>query len=113
MAFFLKQLLAFCVLAGMASAVMHENAHSDHETCAQTHEHSDHHDHDHHPLPDDCKDHDGAPHHHHCCNFPIADRPSLDRHVFTSFNESLLEISNECSLIPDEPFFSMDKPPLI
>ncbi len=112
MAFFLKQLIAFCVLAGMASAVMHENVHSDHKTCAQTHEHSDHHGHDH-PLPDDCEDHEGSPHHHHCCHFPIADRPSLDRHAFTSFHGRLLEIPNETSLIPDEPVFGMDKPPLI
>lgn len=113
MSFLIKQFLAFCVLAGMASAVMHENAHSDHESCAQTHEHHDHHGHDHHPLPDDCEDHDSSPHHHHCCHIPIADRPSLDRHAPASFHGRLLEISTECSLIPDEPFFSMDKPPLI
>jgi hypothetical protein len=110
MAFLLKQLLAFCVLAGLASAVVHENGHLDHDHCAHTH---DHHGHDHHPLPDDCEDHDSTPHHHHCCHHPIADRPSLDQYAFASFHGSLLEISIERSLIPDEPFFSMDKPPLI
>ncbi|MCE2960399.1 MAG: hypothetical protein ACK47H_03585 [Akkermansiaceae bacterium] len=113
MAFFLKQFLAFCVLAGMASAVMHENTHSDHESCAQTHEHHDHHDHDHHPNPDDCENHDSTPHHHHCCHFPVADRPSIDRCYLATFHGSLLKISVETSLIPDEPFFSLDKPPLI
>jgi len=113
MGLFNKRLLVFCVLAGMASAMMHENTHYDHETCAQTHEHHDHHDHDHHPNPDDSEDHETTPHHHHCCQFPVADRPSIDRCSLATFHGRLLKISIETSLIPDEPFFSLDKPPLI
>jgi hypothetical protein len=113
MAFFLKRLLAFCALAGMASAVIHEEAHSNRQSYTHTHDHDDHHGHDHHPLPSDCEDHDSTPHHHHCCHFPVADRPSLDHHALAIFHGILLEISTERSLIPDEPFFSMDKPPLI
>ena len=112
MAFYLKQLLAFCVLAGIASAAIHGNAHTHRERCTQSHGQHNHEGHDHHSLPDDCNDHDCTPHHH-CCHLPVADRPSLDRQVLASFQESLMAISAEHSLIPDEPVFSLDKPPLI
>jgi hypothetical protein len=43
----------------------------------------------------------------------VADRPSIDRCSLATFHGRLLKISIETSLIPDEPFFSLDKPPLI
>ncbi len=107
MAFFLKQLLAFCVLAGMATAVMHGDSHADRESCTQSHEHQHQHD-----LPDSCKDHDCTPHHH-CSHLAVADRSSHERQALASFQESLMEISTEHCLFPDEPVFSLDKPPLI
>jgi hypothetical protein len=111
MGYHLKWLMAFCICAGMASAMIHENIHADHDHCGDAHEH--HHD-DFPTHPDDCQDHeDGGPHHRHCCHSPIADRPSQDRPTFVIFHGRLLEISSEHSLIPDEPFFSLDKPPLI
>lgn len=112
MASFIKQLLAFCVIAGMASAVLHETTHSDSKQCSESHHHHDH-DHDHGNLPESSHDHDCAPHHHHCCHIPVADRPSIDSHSLSFSEVRLLEISFEHSLIPDEPFFSLDKPPLI
>jgi hypothetical protein len=103
----LKRFLAFCILAGMATAAMHGSAHTDREICTESHGH-----HDHPGPPDGCKDHDSAPHHH-CCHLAVADRPSSGRISLTAFQGSLMKISNEHSLIPDEPVFSLDKPPLI
>jgi hypothetical protein len=113
MAFFIKQFLTFCALAGMATAVIHKNVHPDHDGCAHSHEHHDHGGHDHHPQPNDHDDHDGSQHHHHCCHIPVADRPTLDHQALITFHRGLLGIPSERSLIPDEPFFSLDKPPLI
>lgn len=118
MTFFCKLTLALCVFAGMATASLCEYVHLTSEVCADAHphdHHNDHHHHDgHHPQPDDCGDHDGTPHHHHhCLQLPVADRPTLDRYALATFQGDLMKISVETSLIPDEPFFSLDKPPLI
>jgi hypothetical protein len=110
MSVILKQLFALCIIAGMVTAAMHGSAHADRESCTQSHDHHDHHDHP--SAPENCKDHDCTPHHH-CSHLTVADRPSSGRLSLTAFHGSLMKISTEHSLIPDEPVFSLDKPPLI
>ncbi len=113
MPFLHKVTLALCVFAGMAAASLCEHNHFAHDSPCVEHTHDDHHDH-HHPQSGDCEDHDGTSHHHHhCLQLPVADRPSLDHYALATLGGDLLKISVETSLIPDEPFFSLDKPPLI
>jgi len=64
-------------------------------------------------LPSDPDDQDSAPHHHHCCHVPSADRVLDSTALKVTFHEILLEISTDHSLAPDEPVYSLDKPPLI
>lgn len=116
MSFLHKLILIFCVFAGMAIATVCKYDHFGHEACVKiySHEHHHHHGENHTQPEEDCEDHDRNPHHHHhCLQLPVADSPSLDRHAIASFNGRLLEISTERSLIPDRPFFALDKPPLI
>jgi len=113
-----RLLLCFCVFAGMASGMVHTTTHDSHDDCAHAHSH-DHHDHHDHEgsgdpsQPEDASDHPDTHHHHDCCHYPAADRPSLAITMPCSFLTDLVEISTDRSLVPDEPLFLLDKPPLI
>lgn len=110
MPFVTRLLLCLCVLAGMATGMVHSTVHEGHDDCAHSHSHE-HHDHDGDPShPADDSD---TPHHHECCHYPAADRPLMALALPCSFLSRLVEISTERSLAPDEPLFLLDKPPLI
>jgi hypothetical protein len=110
-----KLVIALCVFAGMATAGLCEYHHVAHDHHTADHFHDDHDSHhDSHSQPGDCENHDEAPHHHHhCLQLPVADRPAVDHYAFAVFHVDLMKIPAEISLIPDEPVFSLDKPPLI
>jgi hypothetical protein len=73
--------------------------------CESDHRNSDGGDHDHNGDP--------APHHHACCHLPSADRATDPLSLRIGFECVLVEIAPDCSLVPDEPVFALDKPPLI
>lgn len=105
----LKLLIAFCVTAGMATGMSHKTNHGSHNECAAHHSSDDGGDsHD-----EDPGDPDAPPHHHDCCHFPSADRPLVGLSISCVFHSCLVEISTDRSLIPDEPVYALDKPPLI
>lgn len=88
----------------------HKYLHGSHDECAHHHtsSHTDSHQHD--DIDQDGKD---APvHHHDCCHFPSADR-TVTATLTYSFHSRLMEIIFERALSPEEPFFVLDKPPLI
>lgn len=106
-------ILSLCVLAGMASGMIHTAAHQSHDECAHSH-----HDHDatgdlSHSHSHDDSEHPDTPHHHDCCHYPSADQPMMEISLTCSFITDLVKISNEHSLVPEEPLFLLDKPPLI
>ncbi len=103
-----------CVFAGLGVGIVHGSLHAAADDCA-THCVSGHGDHG-----DSHDDHDGhdneggsAPHQHACCHPPSADRTSDSLALRISFQCMLVEISADRSLVPDEPVFALDKPPLI
>lgn len=71
----------------------------------------------HHENHGDSQDHDhesgSGPHQHACCKVPSADRAIDAISLTTGFLCVLVEISSERSLVPEEPVFALDKPPLI
>lgn len=78
---------------------------SGHGHHGDSHDSDDDHDHDH--------DGDSVPHQHTCCSLPSADRATETISLPTSFLCILVEIEADRPLVPDEPVFSLDKPPLI
>lgn len=113
-----------CVFAGLAVGIFHSNIHGATDDCA-THCVSGHgHDYDSHEHHDDDghdsqhnrkHDHEGGsvPHQHTCCLTLSADRATETISLHTDFLCMLVEIAAESSLVPDEPVFALDKPPLI
>ena len=106
-------LLSFCVLAGLANGMAHKGLHDSHDECAAQHSHD---------AGGTHGDHDGdaggsgeedAPHHHDCCHFPSADFALGGVSSMITFQPILVEIPTDVSLIPEEPVFALDKPPLI
>lgn len=108
-----RVLLSLCILAGFCSGMVHKGFHHSHDDCGAPHSHDadgDHGDHGGNVGGDEGKD---APHHHNCCHFPTADcTPDWISRIIT-FQPILVEISSDDSLIPEEPVFALDKPPLI
>jgi len=93
----------------MANGMVHKGVHDSHDECAAQHSH------DHggtQDAPDDGDSKD-APHHHDCCHFPSADFARDRVSAMASFQPILVGITADDSLIPDEPVFALDKPPLI
>jgi hypothetical protein len=101
-------LLMLCVFAGLATGLVHSYSHGAEDECAShcgsEHEKKTQTDHD---------DQEKVPHHHTCCHFPSADRTMDAAFLPVSFRAILVEIDTDESLIPEEPVFSLDKPPLI
>lgn len=58
-------------------------------------------------------DQEKAPRHHSCCHFPSADRTMEPAYLPVCFSALLVEIAIDESLAPEEPCFSLEKPPLI
>lgn len=119
-----RLLTMLCVFAGLAVGMLHSNIHGAMEECAthcvsgHGHDYDSHDDHDHggHDSHDhDKHDHEGdsVPHQHTCCLTPSADRATETISLQTDFLCMLVEIDAERSLVPDEPVFALDKPPLI
>ncbi len=106
MSFLTRLLLLLCVFAGLGTGIVHSYSHDEKDECA-SHCESDSHGSE---LP---SDQDSAPHHHHCCHVTSADRVLDSVAIKVAFQEILLEISTDHSLAPDEPVYSLDKPPLI
>lgn len=105
-----RLILFLCVSAGMAAGMVHSALHEGHDECVSHcdsgHDpHGEHHDHDHEPGT--------QPHDHGCCQLPSADRATDSFSLPTAFVTVLVEISADRSLVPDEPVFALDKPPLI
>lgn len=109
MSFLTRLLLALCVIAGMANGMLHMGTHEAHDACESQHSHEHGHTQDSHEEGDG-KD---APHHHHCCHFPSAVCALDVISTMTTFQPILVEIPTDVSLIPEEPVFALDKPPLI
>lgn len=101
--------LALCIFAGLATGMVHKTSHHTHDECAT--QHSSEHGGD--SQDDGHGDQDASPHHHDCCHFPSADRPMFGLSLSCIFQSRLVEISTDRSLVPDEPVFALDKPPLI
>jgi len=113
MSFIARLLLCLCVFAGMASGMIHTTSHDSHDECAHAHS-NDHHEGSTDPShPSHDSDHPDSPHHHDCCHYPAADRTTIAITMPCSFLTDLVEISADRSLVPDEPLFLLDKPPLI
>jgi len=102
-------LLMLCVFAGLGAGMAHGYIHGENHECAShcEPEHGNQQD------PADHDDHGSVPHHHDCCHFPSADRTTDSVFGAVVFRTILVEISADRSLTPDEPVFSLDKPPLI
>ena len=109
----LHVLLAFCIFAGLANGMVHKGLHDSHDECAAQHSHDSdgtHSDHDEDVDGNGGKD---SPHHHECCHFPNADCSLGGVSTCVLFQQILVGISADDSLIPEEPVFALDKPPLI
>jgi hypothetical protein len=107
--FLTRFLLMLCVFAGLGAGMAHGYVHGEKDECA-SHCQSDH---GNQQDPADQDDHGPVPHHHDCCHFPNADRTTDSIYGAVTFRTILVEIPTDCSLIPDEPVFALDKPPLI
>jgi ABC-type Zn2+ transport system substrate-binding protein/surface adhesin len=109
MSFLIRLLLALCAFAGMANGMVHKGVHDSHDECAAQHSH------DHGDTQDPHDDGDGkdAPDHHDCCHFPSADFALEGVSAMVTFQPILVAIRTDVSLIPEEPVFALDKPPLI
>ena len=113
MGIFLKAIVVLCMLIGMHSRPF---AADPCDVIAEMHEHDHHHEH---PVP--CGSHDEpcpSDHHHHhgagcfCSVMPMIDqRDHSIRLLAPCFGLSRMQ--NERESIPDGPFLSEDKPPLI
>lgn len=94
----------------MAHGTHHGAMHECASHCGTHHE-------NHHENHGDSQDHDheggSGPHQHACCKVPSADRAIDAISLPTGFLCVLVEISSERSLVPEEPVFALDKPPLI
>jgi hypothetical protein len=103
--------LMVCVSAGLGTGMIHGALHKVHDECVSHsdsdhgHHHGEHHDHDHDPGTE--------PHDHACCQLPSADRPKASFFLPSVFVAVLVEIAADRSLVPDEPVYALDKPPLI
>ena len=104
-----RLLLAICVFAGMANGVMHQGSHDSHDGCISGHSHS------HNDTQDthDEGDGKGTPHHHNCCHVPTAAFMTASDSPLLAFQPILVEIPTDVPLVPEEPVFALDKPPLI
>lgn len=111
MSFTFRLLLALCVSAGMASGMVHMSSHDAHDECAAQHSHD--HGGTHESHDDGDAGTEDAPHHHDCCHFPSADCALEVISAHRAFQHILVEIPTDVPLIPEEPVFSLDKPPLI
>ena len=107
--FLTRLLLLLCVFAGIGTGMVHSYSHGEKDECASHCESGSHGK----ELPSDHDEQDSAPHHHHCCHVKSADRVLDSMAMKVAFQEILLELSTDHSLAPDEPVFSLDKPPLI
>ena len=109
MSFLARLLIALCVFAGMASGMVHQVTHGSHDECAAQHSgcHGDTHD----THGDDGEK--DAPHHHHCCHIPTACFPLDGVSAPFTFQPILVEIPTDAPLMPEDPVFALDKPPLI
>jgi hypothetical protein len=92
--------------------MVHGYVHGEKDECA-SHCESDHRSQEEPADHDDHDDHGSAPHHHDCCHFPNADRTTDSVFGAVTFQTILVEIPTDRSLIPDEPVYALDKPPLI
>lgn len=96
-----------CVFAGLGASMVHGALHENHKDCVS------HCGHEHDGEQHDHEDPGTEPHHHACCHLPNADRVKNSFSLPTVFLAVLVEIAPDRSLVPDEPVFALDKPPLI
>ena len=108
---FARLLLFLCVFVGMSVGMAHGSLHGENEKCMSHCET----DYGNHGDSHDNNDAGSVPSHHHhaCCHLPTADRATDSLSLCIGFQCVLLEIVADCSLVPDEPVFALEKPPLI
>jgi hypothetical protein len=114
----LPWLLVFGVIAGLCGRVLAlEHSHrptGEVSECAHHHD-----DHDHHHEPSDDHQHDGCPpgpHDHHthaCCHATPLAGVEIQRPGLLPPGGSRVDVAWLSVIRPDEPVFSLDKPPLI